>query len=54
MYTVVSNTYLQKVIDEGGDGTTATIDTDGTSVRIRVTDGAGLTTKFVVAYEYWR
>lgn len=38
--------------DGFGDGTTATIDTDGTSVRVRLTNGGGLTTKFVVAYEY--
>lgn len=38
--------------DGFGDGTTSTIDTDGTSVRVRLTNGGGLTTKFVVAYEY--
>lgn len=39
--------------DGFGDGTTVTIDTDYTNVRIRVTLGSsGLTTNFVVAYEY--
>jgi len=51
--TIYQTSTTDSIIKDGfGDGTTATIDTDGTSVRIRVTDGAGLTTKFVVAYEY--
>lgn len=38
--------------DGFGDGTTCDIDTDGTNVRIRVTNGGGLTTRWVVTYDY--
>lgn len=34
------------------DGTTCDIDTDGTNVRIRVTNGGGLTTRWVTTYDY--
>lgn len=38
--------------DGFGDGTTTTIDTDGTNVRIRVTNGSGVTTRWVTTYDY--
>lgn len=38
--------------DGFGDGTTCDIDTDGTNVRIRVTNGGGLTTRWVTTYDY--
>lgn len=38
--------------DGFADGTAATIDTDGTIVRIRVTNGAGLSTVWSARYEY--
>ena len=38
--------------DGFGDGSTGTIDTDGTNVRIRITNGAGLTTNWNASYDY--
>jgi len=38
--------------DGFGDGTTATIDTDGTNVRIRVTNGSTLVTRYVASHDY--
>jgi len=38
--------------DTFGDGTEFTIDTDGSLIRIRATNGGGLTTNFVVRYDY--
>jgi hypothetical protein len=38
--------------DGFGDGTTTTIDTDGTNIRIRVTNGGALTTRWVTTYDY--
>lgn len=38
--------------DGFGDGSTGTIDTDGTNVRIRITNGSGITTNWNASYDY--
>lgn len=51
--TIYQNGTTNLITKDGfGDGTTGTIDTDGTNVRIRITNGAGLTTSWGVSYDY--
>ena len=51
--TIYQTSTTDAITKDGfGDGTTATIDTDGTNVRIRITNGAGLTTNWYSSYDY--
>lgn len=51
--SIYQTSTTDQIIKDGfGDGTTATIDTDGTNVRIRVTNGSGLTTNWKASYDF--
>jgi uncharacterized phage infection (PIP) family protein YhgE len=51
--TIYQTSTTDSVIKDGfGDGTTATIDTNGTSIRIRVTNGSTLLTRYVASFDY--
>lgn len=51
--TIYQTSTTDDITKDGfGDKTTATIDTDGTNVRIRITNGTGLTTNWYSSYDY--
>lgn len=51
--TIYQTGTTNSIVKDGfGDGSTATIDTDGTNVRIRITNGSGLTTNWAASYDY--
>ena len=51
--TIYQTSTTDDITKDGfGDGTTATIDTNGKNVRIRITNGAGLTTNWHSSYDY--
>ena len=51
--TIYQTSTTDAITKDGfGDGTTATIDTDGTNVRIRITNASGLTINWYSSYEY--